>query len=147
MSEQITKIMERDSALKVIDDIKNKIGGVDLDAICGEETRVTEDGENDTIFKRLVQAVMIGKVYWDDDKQCLVQELLHPVISGEVTLDTLYYKNKLKLKDGKEFKAKNQAGLTIESLATACARPKQVIEQIHGQDINIAIACLGFFDK
>ena len=144
---EIKKIMEWDSALKIIDEIKNKIGGVDLDAICGEKVEISETKEDDNTFKRLVQCVMVGKVYWDDEKQCLVQELLQPVKSGDVELDTLYYKNKLRLKDGKNFKAKNQAQLTIESLATACCRPPQVIEQITGTDIIIAMGCLSFFDK
>lgn len=143
----VQKIMEKDSALKVIDDIKNKIGGVDLDELCGDKVDITEDKENEIIFKRLLQAVMCGLVSWDETENCLVQELVTPVKSGDVTLDKLYYKNKLRLKHGKNFKSNNQAGITIESLAVACSRPTQVIEQMTGQDINIALGCLNFFDR
>lgn len=143
----IQKIMERESALKIIDEIKNKIGGVDLDELCEDNVEIKEDEENKVIHKRLVQAVMCGLVSWDETENCLMQELIVPVKSGEVSLDKLYYKNKLRLKHGKGFKAKNQAGLTVESLAVACARPTQVIEQITGQDIQIALGCLSFFDR
>ncbi len=145
----VEKIMERESALKVLEDIKNKIGGVDLDEICGEKVEIKEDTQNgeDVIYKRLVQAIMCGLVYWDEQKECLAQELINPVKSGEIECDKLYYKNKLTLKDGKDFKAKNQVGLTVESLSVCCGRPTQIIEKIHGTDVNIAMGCLSFFDK
>lgn len=145
----VQKIMEKESALNVLEDIKNKIGGVDLDEICGEKAEIKEntEGGEDVIYKRLVQGIMCGLVYWDEDKQCLVQELISPVKSGEIECDKLYYKNKLTLRDGKDFKAKNQVGLTVESLSVCCGRPVQIIEKIHGTDVNIAMGCLSFFDK
>lgn len=143
----VEKIMERESALKILDDLKNKIGGVDLDEICGEKVEVESEKGNEIIHKRLVQGIMCGLVYWDEDKECLVQELISPVKSGEVECDKLYYRNKLTLKDGKDFKAKNQVGLTLESLSVCCGRPIQIVEKIHGTDVNIAMGCLSFFDR
>ena len=143
----VEKIMERESALKILDDLKNKIGGVDLDEICGEKVEVESEEGNEIIHKRLVQGIMCGLVYWDEDKECLVQELISPVKSGEVECDKLYYRNKLTLKDGKDFKAKNRVGLTLESLSVCCERPIQIVEKIHGTDVNIAMGCLSFFDR
>lgn len=82
---EIRKIMEREAALKVIDGIKNKIGEADLDSICEETTSVI--GGNEAVYNKFVQAVMCGLVYWDDEKNCLVQNLINPVKSGERTYD------------------------------------------------------------
>lgn len=143
---QIKKIMEKESALKVIDEIKNNICEVDLDDLCGEKVEVTE-GDSATIFKRVIQAVMCGLVYWDEDKKCMVQELIHPIKSGETSAESLEYRHKLTLGDAKGFKASNHSELMIESISTACARPTQLIEKLEGQDFNIAIGCMSFFDR
>lgn len=142
----IKKIMEEESALKVIDDIKNKICDVDLDDICGEKVEVSE-GAQKTIFKRVKQAVMCGLVYWDEDENCMIQKLIKPIKSGEVEADKLCYKNQITLGDSCDFSADSNAALLIESISHACARPTQLIGKLSGQDFNIAVGCLSFFDR
>lgn len=141
----VTKIMEEQSALKVLEDIKNRICDVDLDALCGEETSVKEN--NSPIFKKVVQAIMCGLVKWDEEKNCMAQTLIHPIKSGEVEATELYYKYKLNLGVAKGFNARNQAELINESVAHATGRPLQLIEKLEGDDMNIATGCIGFFDK
>lgn len=143
----VNKIMERESALKVLDEIKNKICDVDLDELCGEETSIKPNGENDEIYKKMIQAAMCGLVRWDDEKNCMVQVLIHPIKSGEVEATELYYKHTITLGVAKGFDAKNQAGLLNESIAHATGRPVQLIEKLYGVDMNIATGCIGFFDK
>ena len=137
------KIMEKESALKVIDDIKNKICEVDLDTICEEETRVI--GGNETIYKRLIQAIMCGLVYWDEEKNCLVQKLICPLKSGEIERKLLEYKHKITLGQMKAFKADSSIDYAIETLSTITATPKVLIGQLVGQDQQIATACVDFF--
>lgn len=139
----IEKIMEKESALKEIDNIKNKICEVDLDTICEEETRVI--GGNETIYKKLVQAVMCGLVYWDEEKNCLVQKLINPLKSGELTREQLEYKHKITLGQMKTFKGDTSLEYAIESLATITSAPKVLIGQLSGQDQQIATACVDFF--
>ena len=141
----IRKIMEKDSAIKVLEEIKNKICDVDLDELCGEKTQV--DIKDNEIAKKLLQAVMCGLVYWDDEKGCMVQRLIHPIKSGETEAKELYYKNNVTLSDANGFKASNQAGLIKESLALITARPIQLIGEIRGQDMTIATGCIRFFDR
>lgn len=139
----IEKIMEKESALKEIDNMKNKICEVDLDAICEEETRVI--GGNEIIYKRFVQAVMCGLVYWDEEKNCLVQKLINPLKSGELTREQLEYKHKITLGQMKTFKSDTSLEYGIESLATITSVPKVLIGQLSGQDQQIATACVDFF--
>ena len=62
----IKKIMEKEQALAVLDEIKNNICEVDLDELCGEKTEIVGDNK-DEIYKKVVQAVMCGLVYWDEE--------------------------------------------------------------------------------
>lgn len=140
---EIKKIMERETALERINEIKNKIGEVDLDSICEEETSVI--GGNEAVYKKFVQAVMCGLVFWDDEKNCLVQTLINPVKAGELHREALYYQKHLTLGQMKRFKEDKEMGVAIEAIATVTACPVPLIEQIQGQDQKIASACVDFF--
>ena len=68
---EIKKIMEKEAALACIEEMKNKICGVDLDSICDDKTSII--GGNEVVYNKFIQAVMCGLVYWDEEKNCLVQ--------------------------------------------------------------------------
>lgn len=140
---EIRKIMEKEAALSYIEEFKNKICGEDLDSICEEKTSVI--GGNEAVFTKFVQAVMCGLVYFDEEKNCLVQKLIKPVKAGELERDTLYYRNHLTLGKMKAFKESKEMGLAIEAIAEVTACPVVLIEQIEGQDQKIASACVDFF--
>ena len=142
----IKKIMEQESALAVLDEIKNKICDVDLDELCGEKTEIVGE-KKDEIYKKLVQATMCGLIYWDDENECMAQKLIHPLKSGETKAETLLYKDNVTLGDAGSFSAKNQASLLKESLSLITGRPMQLIEQLKGQDMTIATGCVSFFDR
>lgn len=146
---KIEKKMERESALKIIDEIKNQICDIDLDEICGDSVNVTEGGSKDEqkIFNKVVQAVQCGLVYWDEDENCMAQKLIHPLKSGTIEKEVLFYKHNVTLADAKSAKSQNPTEMMILSLAVVTANATQVIEKLRGQDLNIAIGCLSFFDK
>lgn len=139
----IEKIMERESALNVIEEIKNKICEVDLDSICDDETKIV--GGNEAVYKKLVQAVMCGLVYWDEEKKCLVQKLIRPIKSGEIERQQLEYKHKVSFGRMRRFKGENPVDYAIETIAAITASPKPVIDQLTGQDQQIATGCADFF--
>lgn len=140
---EIRKVMEKDAALNYINEMKDKICGVDLDSICEEKTDII--GGNEKVFNKFVQAVMCGLVYYDEEKGCLVQNLIKPVKAGQLERDTLYYRNHLTLGQMKMFKEQKEMGVAIEAIATVTACPIPLIEQIEGQDQKIASACVDFF--
>ena len=143
----VTKIMERVSALKVIEEMKNLICDVDLEELCGEPVNINEDNAKKEGMETLVRAVMCGLVFWDENKNCMVQKFIRPLKSGEQTADFIEYRKKLTLEDAKNFNANNQVELTIQSLAAVCGRSNQLIGKLSGQDLAIATACMSFFDK
>jgi len=140
---EIKKIMEREAALNVIEKIKHKINGEDLADICGEESKII--GGSPVIYDKFVQAVMCGLVYWDEEKNCLVQKLIKPVKVGDIARDSLYYRNHLNFRMMKSFKSNNEVETSVEAIAAITACPKQVIDEIEGQDQKICAACVDFF--
>ena len=143
----IRKIMEKGRAFEVLNEIKLNICDCDLDLICSEALSEKEIEETDEATRKLIQGIMCGLVFWDEQEDCLVQTLIRPIKAGSLEADKLYYKNKITFGDAKGFKANNQVELTINALSSICARPTQLIEQLSGQDLTIATACVNFFDK
>lgn len=145
----VQKIMERESALKVIDDIKNKICDIDLDDLCGEKAEVLQGDKTDDTYNKLIQAVMCGLVYWDDNENCMVQELIHPVKSGDMTADKFYFKYPVTLGEAKDIasRAANQMQASVNILSHITGRAAHLIENLRGQDVPIAMGCVGFFDR
>ena len=145
---EIRVLMSEERALEVIDEIKNKICDVDLDELCGDEAKVVNRNEETSkIYQKVIQGVRCGLVEWDETENCMVQKLIHPLKAGQLEADKLYYKNKVKFGDSKDFKSSQQGEVYIQTLSNITARPTQLIEELQGQDLLIAIGCMGFFDK
>jgi len=138
----IEKIMNKEAAQTEYEKICSELGVVDLDKICSEEGE-----DNNKRTKRLTQAIMCGLVKYDDDKKCLVQTLINPLKKGELTpREQLIYRNKLTMNDLSDI----PEGQGIKSLrkmlniVTAC--PNDLLNTMQGQDFEIALACLNFFE-
>jgi len=144
--QRMSKIMTKDQAIEVLEDIKNKICDVDLDDLCGDEVEI-EKGENDRLYKRILQAIMCGLVYWDDEKDCMIQKLIKPIKSNEIIIEQLEYKYSLKLGQIKSINAKNEADVLLQSLTHITGRAKQALEKLSGRDNEIAAGCFNFFDR
>lgn len=144
---EIRVLMTEEQAKNVLDDIKNKICEVDLDELCGDNNIENNDKKTSQIYKKVLQAIRCGLVQWDDEKNCMVQRLIHPLEAGEIKADELYYQNKIKFGDSKDFKNDQNGEVMIQSLSNITARPTQLIEQLMGQDLLISIGCMGFFDR
>ena len=145
---EIRVLMSEERALEVIDEIKNKICDVDLDELCGDEAKIEgKDEETSKIYKKIIQGVRCGLVEWSEEEDCMVQRLIHPLKVGTLEAKELYYKNKVKFGDSKDFRSSQQGTVMIQTLANITARPTQLIEELQGQDLLIAIGCMGFFDR
>lgn len=144
---EIRVLMTEEQAKNVLNDIKNKICEVDLDELCGDNNIENNDEKTSQIYKKVLQAIRCGFVQWDDEKNCMVQRLIHPLQSGEISANELYYQNKIKFGDSRDFKNDQNGEVMIQSLSTITARPTQLIEQLMGQDLLISIGCMGFFDR
>ncbi|MBQ9149865.1 hypothetical protein IJX73_02930 [bacterium] len=144
----IKKIMSRESAQKEISDFKLKICGVDLDEICSDEELVekAKSPQEEKIQKTLENAVMCGLVKWNENKKCLEHHLIKPLKSGEQTCDVLFYENELSLNKAKGNSAKDQVEALIAVISLVTGKSKPLIGQLAGVDVDIATACINFFD-
>lgn len=144
---EIRKIMERETAQKQIEEIKLRICGVDIDALCENEEIKESTKELPYDDKRkLENAWMCGLIYFSEEKNCLVQKLIKPIKSGEIEASELEYKYTLNLKNAVGVSTKDQVETTINVLSRVTGRPKQLLGEIHGQDVQFAQACIAFFE-
>lgn len=144
---KIQKIMEKDTAIKTLNEIKEHIIGIDLSDICGEETEIFAQNIDDISIKRLIQAIQCGLVYWDDEENILVQKLIQPVQSGQITATEFKYLKRLTINELDGINVNNQIKSFIKMMSLVTARPTQIIEQMNGQDAEIAMGCMSFFAK
>lgn len=141
---EIRKKIEKATALKELKEMKTKIVGENiLDVLDSDE--VLKEIDDVQAGDYLLAAVMSGIVYYDEDKKCLVQELINPVTSGEQTADILYYRNNLTLGVMREENTTNQFALTINLITRITGKTKQIIEKIYGQDLQVLQDIASFF--
>lgn len=140
----IKKIMEKESAVTILNEIRDKLGCTDLSNICGDELEIKSD---DTITQRLIQAVQCGLVYWDESENCLVQKLIRPIKSNEINASEFYYKNRLNIQQLKGVKAISELDFLEKVLSQITGKSTHLIGKLSGQDVEVATGCVGFFDK
>lgn len=145
----IKKIMERESAKEIIADIKLKICGVDMEALCSDGELVDSiKDENPAVkkYERTIEnAVMLGLVFWSDERNCLCQKLIKPVTSGEQKCSVLQYSSDLTLSQMKGQKGTDTIDSLIATVSVLTGRSKQIIGAIKNQDVDIVVACVNFF--
>lgn len=141
-------IMSRDRAKDVISEIKLKICGVDIEELCSDEElkESARQPQEEHAQRVLENAIMLGLVYFDEEKECLVQKLLNPLKSGELSADTLYYSNELTLAKTKGNKASDMTEALIIMISLITGKSKSLIGQLKKQDVSIAQVCVNFFD-
>ena len=69
----------------------------------------------------LLAAVMAGVVFYDDEKGCLVQEMIKPLKSGEQEANALYFKHAITMgSSGRMGFARIDSGYPIKIKAQRC---------------------------
>lgn len=147
---EIKKIMERESANKIIEDIKLKICGVDLEKICSDDELIESAKKQDPAVEKyhrlLENAVMVGLVFWSEERNCLCQKLIKPVKSGEQSCSVLQYASEVTLTKMKGQTGTDRIDSLINTVSTLTGRSKQIIGAIKNTDVDIMVACVNFFD-
>ncbi len=141
---EIRKKLEENQALKEIEDYKTKMFGENILDVLDSEN-VEKALQKITPGKYLLAAVMAGVVYFDDEKNCLVQELIKPVQSGEQEAKSLYYKHNMTMGLMRDENTSNEMALSINMISRLTGRSKQIIEKIFGQDLHIMQDLTSFF--
>ena len=96
--------------------------------------------------KRILQGIMAGLVYFDENENCLVQKLAKPIQTGQIFHDSFKYKKKYKLKDACQSAAMGSK-VFREVMAITCSLPYAVVDELCGFDYDLSMACLDFFSN
>lgn len=141
---ELTKKMEPETALKELTKMKEAIIGENiLDLL--ESDKVKKEVDDAEPGKYLQAAVVAGLVYLDSDGKTLVQKLLNPIVSGEQSRDTLYFKNKLTLDIIRDEQTGNEIAQAINIVTRLTGCTKQLIGKLCYQDLYITQEIAAFF--
>ena len=138
---RIEEKMSKDDAELYIDEMAEKLEIVLLDFNVREKS---SDEKKSSAF--LLQGVMAGLIYYDEEKKCLAQKLTKTIRSGDFERNELYYKNKFKVRDARKLK-EGGYDASVKMLSRVCDVPEAIINEMHGTNLEIAMACLDFFLK
>ncbi len=138
---RLQQIMTKEEAEKYIDEMADKLEIDILDFDVKVKSELEKKSE-----AMLLQGVMCGLVFYDEEKKCLVQKLTRVIKAGDYERDTLYYKTKFKVRDAKKLK---EGGFeaSVRMLSQVCDVPDAIINEMHGTNLDIAMGCLDFFLK
>lgn len=138
---RIEEKMSKDDAELYIDEMAEKL---EIDLLDFNVREKSSDEEKSSAF--LLQGVMAGLIYYDEEKKCLVQKLTKTIRSGDFERNELYYKNKFKVRDARKLK-EGGYDASVKMLSRVCDVPEAIINEMHGTNLEIAMACLDFFLK
>ncbi len=144
MSLEIKKKMEKETALKMLNEFKEAVVGQNILELIESEKVEQEFGDAEP-GKYLQAAVMGGLVYLADDGKTLVQKLINPIASGEQKAETLYYKNRLTLDIIRDESTGNEIAKAINIVTRLTGQTKQLIGKLWGQDLYITQEIAAFF--
>lgn len=138
---KIEQVMDKDAAKDYIEKMAEQLEIDLIDFGVRKKTKDEIKTEGD-----LLEGVMAGLIYFDEQKQCMVQRLTRPIVVGDYTCEYLYYKNKFKVKDARKLKEEGfEASMVI--LAKIFEVPRVVINEMHGRNLELALAGMDFFLK
>ncbi len=138
---KIEQVMDKDAAKDYIEYMADKLNIDLIDFGVREKTKDELKYEGD-----FLEGVMAGLIYFDEEKQCMVQKLTRPVTAGDYTCEYLYYKNKFKVKDARKLKEQGfEASMVI--LGKIFEVPRVIINEMYGRNLELALAGMDFFLK
>ncbi|CDE59228.1 unknown [Fusobacterium sp. CAG:439] len=138
---RIEEKMSKDDAELYIDEMAEKL---EIDLLDFNVREKSSDEKKSSAF--LLQGVMAGLIYYDEEKKCLAQKLTKTIRSGDFERNELYYKNKFKVRDARKLK-EGGYDASVKMLSRVCDVPEAIINEMHGTNLEIAMACLDFFLK
>lgn len=138
---RIEEKMSKDDAELYIDEMAEEL---EIDLLDFNVREKSSDEKKSSAF--LLQGVMAGLIYYDEEKKCLVQKLTKTIRSGDFERNELYYKNKFKVRDARKLKD-GGFDASVKMLSQVCDVPEAIINEMHGTNLEIAMACLDFFLK
>ncbi len=115
---RIEEKMSKDDAELYIDEMAEKL---EIDLLDFNVREKSSDEKKSSAF--LLQGVMAGLIYYDEEKKCLAQKLTKTIRSGDFERNELYYKNKFKVRDARKLK-EGGYDASVKMLSRVCDVPE-----------------------
>lgn len=135
------QVMDKDAAKDYIEKMAEQL---DIDLVDFNVRQKTDDEIK--LEADLLEGVMAGLIYFDEEKKCMVQKLTKNIVSGDYERDHLYYKYKFKVRDARKLKEQGLEA-SLEMLTKVCDVPRAIVNEMHGRNLDFAFAGMNFFLK
>lgn len=144
MSNNLIILKTREEAITEINQIKSKLGLIDINNLCDEEV---ETEEQKLLTNTLINAVRLGLVYFDEESKGLVQKFIYPFKYNNNEIETIIFFKQLKIKNIKSIGKEEEINILLKNIAIITNEPVEKIEEINLKDYNITVAIYRFLYK
>jgi len=137
--------IQKEQAIFEIENMKEKIIGENILRVLSADSGIQNEIDKIEPPKYLIAAVMTGHVYYDEEKNVVVQKLIKPIQSGEQATDALYFSNRLTFDLLVEENTGNEIAMIKNIITRLTGKSKQLIGKLEVQDMIIAKEITTFF--
>ena len=142
-------VMTEEEANKYLNSFKTKMGYKDISSIIRTTESETGETQEETqrikqIRNKLIEGIMIGIIFFDEENKGITQKLLYPFEYNGATVEELCFFKKLKLKDIKNITQGREADILIKNIATMTNQKQEKIEELDTNDFDYTSAIYAF---
>jgi hypothetical protein len=146
MTEKLQIIMSSEEAGKYLDSFREKMGYKDISSIVNiDDKEITSDLSQ--IKTKLVEAIQVGIIYFDEENKGILQKLLYPFDYNGVKVEELCFFKKLKLKDIKNLSQGKEIDALIKNIGIMTNQKQEKIEELDTQDFDYTSAIYVFLQR
>jgi hypothetical protein len=161
--------MSQEEAEKYLDSFREKMGYKDISSIIKKEdtsskenissivkinilSNSEEEKDNNAqdiaqIRTKLIEAIQVGIIYFDEENKGIVQKLLYPFDYNGIRVEELCFFKKLKLKDIKNLSQGKEIDTLIKNIAIMTNQKQEKIEELDTQDFDYTSAIYVFLQR
>jgi hypothetical protein len=156
MTEKLQIIMSSEEAEKYLNSFRDKMGYKDISSIVKKEdvssiVKIDNNEENiqdlSQIKTKLIEAIQVGIIYFDEENKGIVQKLLYPFDYNGVKVEELCFFKKLKLKDIKNLSQGKEIDALIKNIGIMTNQKQEKIEELDTQDFDYTSSIYVFLQR
>jgi hypothetical protein len=156
MTEKLQILMSSEEAEKYLNSFREKMGYKDISSIVKKEdvssiVKIDNNEENiqdlSQIKTKLIEAIQVGIIYFDEENKGIVQKLLYPFDYNGMRIEELCFFKKLKLKDIKNLSQGKEIDALIKNISIMTNQKQEKIEELDTQDFDYTSSIYVFLQR
>jgi hypothetical protein len=155
MTEKPQILMSSEEAEKYLNSFREKMGYKDISSIVKRDIATREESEGSTedkdnilqIRSKLIEAIQVGIIYFDEENKGIVQKLLYPFDYNGIRIEELCFFKKLKLKDIKNLSQGKEIDTLIKNISIMTNQKQEKIEELNTQDFDYTSSIYVFLQR